>query len=154
MGLPALQEFRLSKVPPVYVVDDEPGVRGLLVDLCEDRGLACRAFANGEEFLDALDDLEPGCVLLDMRLPQRSGLQVQAEMKSRGRAFPVIAITGYADVDMAVESMRIGAVDFLEKPFDTNVLFDAVDRGLALLGEPRSGDGATRNDPGSDGLNR
>jgi two-component system response regulator FixJ len=126
----------LSSTHPVYVVDDEPGVRDLLAELCEDRGLACRAFANGEEFLTALPDLKPGCVLLDMRLPQLSGLQVQAEMKSRSRSFPVIAITGYADVDMAVESMRMGAVDFLEKPFENAVLLDAIDRGLAMLDTP------------------
>ena len=123
----------MSKAHPVYIIDDEPGVRELLVVLCEDRGLVCRAFADGEEFLGSLGDLRPGCVLLDMRLPQLSGLEVQAEMKSRGRSFPVIAITGYADVDMAVESMRMGAVDFLEKPFENAVLFDAVDRALAML---------------------
>jgi two-component system response regulator FixJ len=134
------------------VVDDESGVRDLLVHLCEDRGLACRAFADGEEFLAALQDLEPGCVLLDMRLPRMSGLQVQAEMKSRALDFPVIAITGYADVDMAVESMRIGALDFLEKPFNTDILFEAIGRGLALLAKAASGGGAARNDPGSDGL--
>jgi len=129
-------------------------VRDLLVDLCEDRGLACRAFSSGEEFLGALQDLEPGCVLLDMRLPQLNGLQVQAEMQSRGRAFPVIAITGYADVDMAVDSMRMGAVDFLEKPFDTAVLFEAIGRGLAMLGNPGGGPDAAGNDPGPGGLNR
>jgi two-component system response regulator FixJ len=129
-------------------------VRDLLVALCEDRGLACRAFADGEEFLDALAGLQPGCVLLDMRLPQRNGLQVQAEMKSRGRVFPVIAITGYADVDMAVESMRMGAVDFLEKPFENAVLLDAVERGLAMLGPPGAGADEARNDPGPGGLTR
>jgi len=143
----------VSSAPPVYVVDDEQGVRDVLIALCEDRGLACRAFATGEEFLAALNELEPGCVLLDMRLPQMGGLQVQAQMKSRGRPFPVIAITGYADVDMAVESMRMGAVDFLEKPFESAVLFDAIDRGLAALDGPRAGADSARNDPGSDGLN-
>ena len=144
----------MSSTHPVYVVDDEPGIRDLLVHLCEDRGLACRAFADGEQFLDALSDLPPGCVLLDMRLPRRNGLQVQAEMIGRGRAFPVIAITGYADVDMAVEAMRMGAVDFLEKPFQNDVLFEAIDRGLARLDEPDWRADAARNDPGPDGLTR
>jgi len=123
----------VNKTYLVYVVDDEKDVRDLLGQICEDRGFACRGFASGEEFLDALDDLEPGCVLLDMRLPRRNGLQVQAEMARRGRAFPVIAITGYAGVDMAVESMRMGAVDFIEKPFTHDVLFEALDRACARI---------------------
>jgi len=128
-----LQEFDLYKSYPVYVVDDEEGVRRLIAELCEDRGLACRAFASGEDFLAALKGLEPGCVLLDMRLPRRSGLQVQAEMTAAGRPLQVIAITGYADVDMAVESMRMGAVDFLEKPFKSEVLFEAIGRAFARI---------------------
>jgi two-component system response regulator FixJ len=143
----------LSKAYPVYVIDDDAGVRNLLVDLCEDRGLACRAFADGEEFLDALPRLEPGCVLLDMRLPRRNGLQVQAEMRSLARSYPVIAITGHADVDMAVESMRMGALDFLEKPFENAVLLEAIGRALATLDQAEQGGGAARNDPGPEGLN-
>ena len=137
----------MSQSHPVYIVEDEPAVRDLLGALCSHQGFTCRAFNNGEEFLDALDGLEPGCVLLDMRLPRRNGLEVQAEMKSRGHAFPVIALTGYADVDMAVESMKLGAVDFLEKPFDSDVLFDAIERGFAMLDETRSDGGAPRNGP-------
>jgi two-component system response regulator FixJ len=68
-----------------------------------------------------------------MRLPRRSGLQVQAELATRGHDLPVIAITGFGYVDMAVESMKLGAVDFIEKPFDNDVLFDALDRAIAKL---------------------
>lgn len=125
---------------PVYVVEDETAIRELLIDLCEDRGHACSGFSNGEDFLAALDELKPGCVLLDMRLPRRNGLQVQAEMARRGCAFPVIAITGYAGVDMAVESMKMGAVDFLEKPFMNDVLFEALERAVDRLS---SSDGAS-----------
>nr|WP_295373624.1 response regulator [uncultured Sphingosinicella sp.] len=114
-------------------MDDEEGVRAMLVELCAHRGLACRGFADGDEFLQALDGLEPGCVLLDMRLPRLNGLQVQAEMVKRGRALPVVAITGHADADMAVASMKMGAVDFLEKPFLGEVLFEAVDRAFAKV---------------------
>jgi two-component system response regulator FixJ len=135
--------FELNKVYPVYVVDDDEGVRALLADLCEDRSIVCRGFASGEEFLAALDELEPGCVLLDMRLPRRSGLQVQAEMARRGRVFPVIAITGYGGVDMAVESMKMGALDFIEKPFANDVLFEALELGFARL----SGTGGTARAP-------
>lgn len=101
----------MSKAYPVYVVDDEEGVRAMLVELCADRGFACRAFADGDEFLQALGELEPGCVPLDMRLPRLNGLQVQAEIAKRGRALPVVAITGHADAEMAVQSMKMGAVD-------------------------------------------
>ena len=118
---------------PVYVVDDDPHVRELLCMLSQERGLSCRSFNDGETFLAAVDGLSPGCVLLDMRLPRRSGLQVQAELATRGHDLPVIAITGFGYVDMAVESMKLGAVDFIEKPFDNDVLFDALDRAIAKL---------------------
>ena len=125
----------MPDIYPVYVVDDDEGIRELLCELCADREIPCSVYANGEDFLNALDSLAPGCVLLDMRLPRRNGLQVQAEMVSRGCPYPVIAITGYADVDMAVESMKLGAVDFLEKPFMNDVLYDALDRAFAQLVE-------------------
>jgi len=118
---------------PIYVVDDDPLIRQLIVDLCSEEDLSCSGFASGEEFLAALDALDPGCVLLDMRLPRRNGAQVQAEMAHRERDFAVIAITGFADVDMAVESMKMGAVDFLEKPFKSEVLFEAIRRAFAKL---------------------
>lgn len=134
-GLYGFGSLNLTSGYQVYVVDDEEGIRELLVELCEDKGIACRGFADGEAFLAVLDELEPGCVLLDMRLPRRNGLQVQAEIIRRERPLQVITITGYADVDMAVESMKMGAVDFLEKPFLNDVLFDALERGFSRLSE-------------------
>lgn len=123
----------MPKIYPMYLVEDDEPVRELLIKLCAGRGLDCRGFADGDEFLAVLDELEPGCVLLDMRLPRLSGLQVQAQMLERGRALPVVAITGHADADMAVESMKMGAVDFLEKPFRGEVLFEAIGRAFARL---------------------
>ena len=137
---------------PLYVVDDEPQVRQVLLDLAAQRRFAGRGFADGEEFLDALPDLGPGCLLLDMRLPGRSGLEVQAELARLGVSFPIIAITGHADIDMAVEAMRMGALDFLEKPFDIEQLFVAVRRGLALLDETPWEPAAPRNEPGAEGF--
>jgi two-component system response regulator FixJ len=96
-------------------------------------GFTCRAFAGGDEFLTALEGLEPGCVLLDMRMPRPNGLAVQAELSGGGSRMPVIAMTGYGDVDVAVQSMRLGALDFLEKPFSREVLADALERGFAQL---------------------
>lgn len=118
---------------PVYVVDDDPHFRSLAQIICEHEQMESRAFENGEMFLDALDDLGPGCVLLDMRMPLKTGLQVQAELAERGRALPVVAITGHGDAQMAVESMRLGAVDFLEKPMDIGLLVEAIRRGLGRL---------------------
>ena len=125
----------MTRVYPVYVVDDDPNVRNLLCMLCEEKGLACQTFADGEAFVSVLEGLEPGCVLLDMRLPRRNGLQVQAALAERKDEFAVVAITGHGYVDMAVESMKLGAIDFLEKPFANDVFFDALDRALAKLGE-------------------
>jgi two-component system response regulator FixJ len=118
---------------PVYLVDDDPHMRELIGFICKDIGITCRSFESGEQFLASIDELEPGCVLLDMRMPRKHGLQVQEEMVARGRPLPVVAMTGYGDVEMAVQSMRFGAVDFLEKPFETEVLVEALERGFARL---------------------
>ena len=118
---------------PVYIVDDDPLIRRWLESFCQDQGLASRSFATGEEFVRALDELEPGCVLLDMRMPRGGGLQVQAELARRGTAMPVIAMTGYGDVDVAVQSMRLGALDFLEKPIGIDVLQAAIEAALRRL---------------------
>ncbi len=123
----------MPKTYPVYVVEDEELVREMLVELCAEQALACRGFATGDEFLAALDALEPGCVVLDMRLPRLNGLQIQEEMVKRGRALPVVAITGHADADMAVESMKMGAVDFLEKPVRREVLLEAIGRAFGRV---------------------
>lgn len=125
----------MPKTYPVYIVDDNRAMREFLAILCEGQGLDCRCFENGEDFLAALDTLEPGCVLLDMHMPKRSGLEVQAEIARGQSRMPVVAITGHGDVEMAVESMKLGALDFLEKPFEDNVIFGAIDRGFAQLEE-------------------
>ena len=118
---------------PVYVVDDDSNLRDWLGSALEHLGLTYRAFAAGDEFLDALDELEEGCILLDMRMPGRTGLAVQAELARRGSFMPVVAMTGFGDVDVAVRSMKLGAVEFLEKPFQLDVLREAVELGFARL---------------------
>ena len=138
----------MPKTYPIYIVEDEELVRELLVDLCAEQGAASRGFADGDEFLAALPDLTPGCVLLDMRLPRLTGLQIQAEMVKRGKALPVVAITGHADADMAVESMKMGAVDFLEKPVRTEVLFEAIGRAFARVEQMAPEKGTRRSAEG------
>ncbi len=118
---------------PLYVVDDDPGIREWAVLICDELGLACRMFAGGEEFLAALEGLAPGCILLDMRMPRPNGLAVQAELARRGSKMPVIAMTGYGDVDVAVQSMKLGALDLLEKPFERQALSEALERGFRQL---------------------
>ena len=110
---------------PVYVVDDDPAVQGWVADVCEALDCDCTAFESGERFLAEADRLAPGCVLLDMRMPRMSGLQVQAEIAARGLPMAVVAMTGYGGVDVAVRSMKMGAVDFLEKPFSADDLIAA-----------------------------
>lgn len=118
---------------PVYVVDDDPSLREWAGLACEELGFPCRTFESGEAFLEALDGLEPGCVLLDMRMPRRNGLAVQTDLAARGIEMPVIAMTGYGDVDVAVQSMKLGAIEFLEKPFGLEVLRQAVEHGFEQL---------------------
>ncbi len=123
----------MSESFPVYVVDDDPFIREWVEQLTEDLGFDCRAFAGGEEFLDAVDALEPGCILLDMRMPKPNGLAVQAALAGRGSRMPVISMTGFGDVDVAVQSMKLGAIEFLEKPFSREVLLEALEQGFARL---------------------
>ena len=123
----------MSPCYPLYVVDDDPNVRDWASLACEEMGLSCLGFASGESFLAAFEDLELGCILLDMRMPKPNGLAVQAELAARGSRMPVIAMTGYGDVDVAVQSMRLGAIEFLEKPFDLDVLREAIESGFRQL---------------------
>lgn len=123
----------MQRIHPVYVVDDDPGIHSWAGFICEANRMNCRIFSGGAEFLAAHDMLEPGCVLLDMRMPRPNGLEVQEELARRNSTMPVIAMTGYGDVDVAVRSMKLGALDFLEKPFETSVLFEALDRAFRKL---------------------
>jgi two-component system response regulator FixJ len=129
----------LANPHPVYVVDDDPGVHEWAEIVCADRGLSCRGFRSGDDFLQAACQLEPGCVLLDMRMPKRTGLQVQAELRNLGLDLPVVAMTGFGDVEVAVQSMKMGAVDFLEKPIPQDVLFEALDQCFARLDAQQGG---------------
>jgi two-component system, LuxR family, response regulator FixJ len=118
--------------PLVFVVDDDEAVRSSLQLLLKSAGLTSRAYASATEFLAAYDDDQPGCLVLDIRMPGMNGLELQDELNRRGAMIPVIFITGHGDVPMAVESMRRGAMDFLQKPFRDEDLIDSVHKALAL----------------------
>ncbi len=116
--------------PIVYVVDDDDGVRNSLRLLAKSVGLNATAFAGAPQVLAGYDPQQPGCLVLDVRMPGMSGLELQQLLNLRGAVIPVIFITGHGDVPMAVESMQQGAFDFLQKPFRDQELIDRIQRAL------------------------
>lgn len=117
--------------PTVYIVDDDSGVRSSLRVLMKSVNLSSLSFASAQEFLAAYRPIQPGCLVLDIRMPGMSGLELQEELNKRGAILPVIFITGHGDVPMAVAAMRQGAFDFMQKPFRDQDLIDRVQKALA-----------------------
>lgn len=120
-----------APTPVVYVVDDDEAIRDVLEWLIGSVGLETRTFASAEAFLAAFDADQPGCLLLDVRMPGRSGLEVQRLLRDQDGLLPVILVTGHADVEMAVRAMKDGAFDFFEKPYRNQALLDAVQKAVA-----------------------
>jgi FixJ family two-component response regulator len=123
--------------PTVFVVDDDPAMRASLSWLIESVGIAVVTFATALEFLENYDCAKPGCLLLDVRMPGMSGLDLQAELTARRIRIPVLIITGYAEVPIAVRAMKAGAFDFIEKPFSDQTLLDRIRRAIAVDTEAR-----------------
>jgi FixJ family two-component response regulator len=121
----------MKKPDMVCVVEDDPVVRQSLVMLIGMLGVEVRGHATGRAFLDDPASRDASCVVLDVRMPGLSGLEVQGRMAELGMTAPVIFITGHGDVPMAVEAMRLGAVDFLQKPFDNQALLERVRHAMA-----------------------
>ena len=119
----------------VHVVDDEDSVRRSLDFLLSTAGFEVEKWPDGESFLRGADRSATACVLLDVRMPGMDGLQVQAEMSARGFNLPVIVLTGHGDVATAVQAMRTGAIDFLEKPFNRERLLQALELGFKQLAD-------------------
>ena len=119
-----------QQLSTVFVVDDDEGVRNSLRFLLKSVGLTTRALASATEFLDTYKPNQPGCLVLDVRMPGMSGLELQQQLNLRGATIPVIFITGHGDVPMAVEAMQHGAFDFLQKPFRDQELIDRIQRAL------------------------
>ncbi|MEA3051459.1 MAG: two-component system, LuxR family, response regulator FixJ [Sphingomonadales bacterium] len=115
----------------VYIVDDAEEVRSSLVFLLQGEGYACRAFANGSEFLTELLGLDPGCVLLDFQMPGLTGLEVQSELRWMEVEWPVIMMTGRGNINVRMKAMSHGVFDFLEKPFEEEMLMQILDRALS-----------------------
>ena len=121
----------MSNKPTVFVVDDDQEVRESIRWLIESVDLAVETFGSGQEFLDAYDPDKPGCVVLDVRMPQTSGLELQKKLLACGLEIPVIIVSAYGSVPVAVEAMKAGAVDFIEKPFSDQALLDRIHQAVA-----------------------
>jgi FixJ family two-component response regulator len=119
-----------NDVATVFVVDDDEAVRGSLKLLLKALSLPVQAYASAQEFLAGFDPARSGCLVLDIRMPGMSGLELQEELNSRGAMLPIIFITGHGDVPMAVEAMQRGAMDFLQKPFRDQDLLDRINKAL------------------------
>src|SRR5215468_8429412 len=117
--------------PIVHVIDDDEAVRDSISMLLDTVGVEHRLYASALEFIDAYDDQLRGCLVLDIRMPAMTGLQLQEELNRRGCALPIIFITGHGDIPMAVEAMRRGALDFIRKPFGEDDLLERIKEALA-----------------------
>jgi two-component system response regulator FixJ len=115
----------------VYVIDDDEAARHSLEFLLDCAGIRVRSFASADAFLAASPPLAGACVITDVRMPGRSGIDLVEEMKRRGADVPVIVITGHADVPLAIQAMHAGVADFIEKPFDDELMLSALRRALA-----------------------
>lgn len=121
------------------MVDDDRNVRLMISYMLADAELKSHPFASGADFISSLSELQPGCILLDVRMPDMDGLAVMAELARRGVDWPVVFMTGHGEVAIAVEAMKLGAIDFLQKPFSEAAVLACFERGFALLEERKAG---------------
>lgn len=123
--------------PIIFVVDDDEAVRLSTEMLIRSMGLRVESFESAAEFLEDFDPQQPGCVILDIRMPGMSGLELQEHLNEIEATLPVIFVTGHGDVPMAVKAMKAGAIDFIQKPFRDQELIDRVHAALARDSEER-----------------
>ena len=127
----------MTGTPTVYVVDDDPGALRSLCWLIQQADLPVRAFHSGREFLDSYRRQDLGCLVLDVRMPEMTGLEVQQRLTEDGIDLPIIFITAHGDVPTCARALKAGALDFLEKPLDGKVFLDHVRQALARGTEPK-----------------
>jgi len=145
LPLPVTRTDPTQDAPLVYVVDDDDGMRRAIVTLLRSVDLPAQGFATAAEFLLEPEPDRPACLILDMRLQEASGLDVQQSLRDGGRDLPIIFVTGYGTIPMTVTAMRAGAVEFLTKPFADTELLDAVRRALQLDATARLGRAEARD---------
>ncbi|SEC28776.1 two component transcriptional regulator, LuxR family [Burkholderia sp. WP9] len=124
-----------SPAPIVYIVDDDSGMRTSLAWLLESVGVKSMGFASAGEFLGAFDPAVPACLVLDVRMPEHSGFDVPAELNRRGATLPTIFVSGHGDIPMSVRALQNGAIDFVEKPYNSQQMLDRVQRALKLAAQ-------------------
>ena len=129
----------------VYVVDDDRDVRRSLSFMLGAAEIRSNPYGSGADFLEALPDLEPGCILLDLRMPQMDGFHVMSALQDRNVDWPVVVMTGHGEVPIAVRAMKMGAVDFIEKPFSEQALLGCFQQAFTLL-EERAASGKRRRE--------
>ncbi|MCW3848583.1 response regulator FixJ [Sphingomonas sp. LB-2] len=135
----------MSEAQLVHIVDDEESIRKSASFLLRTSGFETRTYPSGVAFLGEAKRAEPGCVLLDIRMPEMDGLEVQRELNARGVTMPVIVLTGHGDIGIAVQAMKAGAVDFLEKPFEKDHLLEAIATAFGRLAHDQDSDQAQRD---------
>ena len=140
MGASAMP-FQIKESALVHVVDDDASLRGALEALFETVGLETQTYGAAADFLTASLPDRPGCVIVDIRLPDMNGLEFQAQLTRMGVQLPVVVITGYGDIPMSVRAMKTGAVDFLTKPFRDQDMLDAVTAAIERDRQRRKVDG-------------
>ena len=123
----------MSDNPVVHIVDDDEAVRNSLAFMLGSAGLSVRLYESARAFLDLLDPSAHGCLVTDVRMPDMTGIELLAEIKAKAPYLPAIVITGHGDIPLAVEAMKAGAVDFIEKPFEDEVLLKAVEAALKKI---------------------
>ena len=130
----------MQSEPTVFVVDDDEAVRQSLQLLAESVGYPVRAFGSAAEFLESYRPDQPGCLVLDIRMRGMSGLELQDWLAAQGLSLPIIFVTGHGDIPMAVQAMRAGAVDFIEKPYRDQELLDRIQQAIELDEQRRQQD--------------
>lgn len=136
----------MSEERLIHIVDDEDSVRRSASFLLRLSGFETRTYVSGSAFLREVDHAPLGCILLDVRMPEIDGLEVQRELNTRGIAMPVIMLTGHGDISIAVQAMKAGAVDFIEKPFEKEHLLRAIGVAFGKLDDATACDGAEARD--------
>lgn len=127
----------MNSTPTIFLADDDPAIRDAIECLLRASGLAVETFSSATDFLASDAVQRPGCLVLDVRMPGMSGLDLQKHLRETHCPMPIIFITGHGDVPMAIRAMKAGAFDFLEKPFQTEALVDRIHQALALDAKQR-----------------
>jgi two-component system response regulator FixJ len=135
----------MSEGKLVHVVDDDDSIRRSVGFMLKTSGYLVKTYISGTELLGEAKRLEPGCILLDIRMPNMDGLEVQQQLKALGVSLPVIIMTGHGDIPLSVRAMKAGAIDFIEKPFEKAALLSAIEDGFSSLTRSDSGRERSKN---------